>query len=355
MSSLEEVSGSYAEAMSYKSDTREFKQKHLIGRRGLLPNVDLSAYRFRSKIDTLIVEAAFAPCGHPRFLAARLASALGVKTPWVNIDKKHSNSAMCFADITLQDVPRDRLSLLIEYREFFYDPSIKEIHVAVDVQSRLTDPVTFDCANQEVLGVIVRHLWADRSIIETGLGRPRLVWGCWKSGRSFVEPMTEATSRVGGSSPALIPENCTVYLGARHDDVSYRLYYKRTDLLREGEDPALLPPDQWSARCEVVLRKQALEQLGISEARKLATFNFGRLKRFFRFQLPTFRYGMVEDVIRRMARSARDKMAFDRFMLGGMSHYRQFERGLDPRSEYGYSVAYPHLNERFRDALRRLR
>jgi len=68
-------------------------------------------------------------------------------------------------------------------------------------------------------------------------------------------------------------------IGSKKDDVSYQVYFKRTD----NKQP--LPVRQWRARVEVTLQNDALQQHGLALLSELPSFNFQKLCTLFRFKM----------------------------------------------------------------------
>lgn len=68
-------------------------------------------------------------------------------------------------------------------------------------------------------------------------------------------------------------------IGTKKDDVSYQVYFKRTD----NKQP--LPVRQWRARVEVTLLTDTLQQHGLGLLSELPLFNFQKLCTLFRFKM----------------------------------------------------------------------
>lgn len=72
----------------------------------------------------------------------------------------------------------------------------------------------------------------------------------------------------------------TFYVGNKHDDLMWRVYFKSTD---SGKH---LPESLWRARVEVRIKGAALKELGLRGLTDLQGYRFQRLAPLFRFRRP---------------------------------------------------------------------
>ncbi|KXS31511.1 MAG: Uncharacterized protein AWT59_2378 [Candidatus Gallionella acididurans] len=105
----------------------------------------------------------------------------------------------------------------------------------------------------------------------------------------------------GGVMPrrSAISATKTLYIGNKHDDEMWRVYWKRTDETFIGEDgirvPKPLPQSEYRSRVEVRLKGKVLEKLNLISATDLRGFSYERLHSagFFKFARRDHRSGLI--------------------------------------------------------------
>ena len=173
----------------------------------------------------------------------------------------------------------------------------------------------------------------------------------------------------------------TIYFGRRGGDVQIKVMHKIIDQQNRGKGTARrLGKRKRRARIEVTLRGQALEELGLTQVKRLGHFDFTKLRRrYFNFWLPTVPYHRgrasgVEDVVKG-PRSRQEIDLFSRSGVLGLEVYqrgcarvvtraqRKLNRARGRRRELqragkgpkGLRLAFSELEDRIYEALRRLR
>lgn len=145
---------------------------------------------------------------------------------------------------------------------------------------------------------------------------------------------------------------CFTYrTGNDWDDVSWRVYWKRTD----NKKP--LPPNEWRARVEVTLQGDALKSTGLVKLADLDGYKFTNLARFFRFRTPIdpetqaegdrFKRAAIE--INRRLKNATPARGLHSFRSLGRRDKKQRLRSVSSHLQ-----ADDNLQRAVKDALRRL-
>jgi hypothetical protein len=144
----------------------------------------------------------------------------------------------------------------------------------------------------------------------------------------------------------------TYRIGNDWDDVSWRVYWKRTD----KEQP--LPPNEWRARVEVTLQGDALKSADLVKLADLDGYKFTSLTQFFRFRIPIApeiqakgdRFKLAAITINRRLKDATPARGLHSFRLIGRDDKKRRRR-----DESSHLQADDELQRAVKDALRHLK
>ena len=166
------------------------------------------------------------------------------------------------------------------------------------------------------------------------------------------DPVAGKYRRLDEDKDLRLDPHFTYRIGNDWDDVSWRVYWKRTD----KEQP--LPPNEWRARVEVTLQGDALRGVGLVKLADLDGYKFTNITGFFRFRTPIDpetqakgdRFKLTAITINRRLKNATPARGLHSFRSIGR-HDKKGRR----RSESSHLQADDELQRAVKDALRRLK
>ena len=366
------------------------KQARLLQRFRLRPDIDLGRYSCRAVLDYAELHLVLGRPTQFRFVQDAVLATLKGRTPHVRPIGENPNSATEFL-VRLQEPElwrlRDVRTALDKTFGLVGDLGVHELEVSIDFYAK--DNSYVDRAR--MVALLQR------------LHRPKLdVWSMPDSRPRFIHTSGSAPNFIlpslSGSRAQLdhatVFEPCrvrmpsldaTYYLGARTDDIRFRVQHKQSDQ-RTGSSALMLAEEHRRARIEVTLGRRALVERRIWDLAGLEKFGFNRLQGdVFQFALPTFPW--PQDPQRRHIEERLNRVRTQHFLRGGIMAYEQVERlrqdwfreklvSLGGRSRYnvmrkhmrdagaqvkvdrhgsghqGFMVAYQPMNDLVQEALR---
>ncbi len=269
-------------------------------RRMLVPDIDLSSYRFKAVIDFIVVRV-FTHRTQHQWIQEDLRAVLP-RDSWISPMNPGPGDVAVEFDVKIQE-PRSTavvvaaIEAVSRKRGERRAPQIREIEFSLDVYSH----TGAHDARDKMVGLLQRTYFADTARWQNDRDMPRTT--AMNVGRSGPEPQTRyLTPEMGENrdpsrtvrpapneftSPFL---EGTMYLGEKDTSGMIRIQNKVKD--RQYPEQGTfnsLGADETRARVEVTLQVCDLELLGLREAHDLETFNYAKLQRkYFQFMLPTF-------------------------------------------------------------------
>lgn len=342
------------------------EQRRLRGRALVAPSLDLSKVVMRAVVDRVALEVRVPRPTQFRHLQKLIADNIHYMAFVKAVDPLEGGSARQF-EVTLQDPDRGRLLGLVAAIQNKHEGdctvTATMVEVALDARPRPGSGLSLE----ELVQHVRQHFLPSPEIISKFGGRPRQAY-------SRRAGTVRILGHKGGYEPA-IDGRGTIYFGQDGAPVTWRLYRKVQDSVRDGVGRPL-PPCEQAVRLEVTLRGAALTQLGLTSVESLVAFRFQRLKRCFRFFLPTLPRsdGAGELSVSASAEAWRSRYhqrlakecgvwAVLEVDAASVEHrrrlraklHREAQPRLRPLTANGYLKAYDEMNERVRDALRRCR
>lgn len=350
-------------------------QKRLRNRYALVPEVDLRAFETRAVIDWLNLEVKLNRSSQFQWLQKEIED-LFDRRLYVENDRPLRNEAATTFTLKFQEPAvlqvRRALARLEAKFGFTEPPKLFGIEISVDFTPSKPD----DLARATMMRVLSNHLIVERDYLQAGLSRPRTVWG----GRGKVLQLVDGS----GAARQDPFTDGTVEIGAEKADVRWRIMDKTIDQQNRAAGTHVeLPENSRRARIEVTLNSWEIQQIGVSAFDKLAGVSFTTFQgRYFRFMLPTFPKqstsgGRASEAIHAWKAQQRQTnfrqagnlsiSALDKQSVAHRLNLRKSERGtmkrlglripkdlLEATGRDGTFIAYEDLNERVREALRRL-
>ena len=269
-------------------------------RRVLIPDIDLSVYRFKAVIDFIVVRV-FTHRTQHQWIQDVLRTVLPRNCLITPINPGAGKVAEEF-DIKIQE-PRSTAVVVAAIEAVSRNrgerraPQVRQIEFSLDVYSRAGD----DDAREKMVGLLQRTYFADTARWQNDRDMPRTT--ATDLGESGPELATSyLTPEMGekrGPSRTVRPEpneftspflEGTMYLGEKDTSGMIRIQNKVKDQQypEQGTFNVLGAHDA-RARVEVTLQVCDLELLGLREVRDLEGFSYAKLQRkYFQFMLPTF-------------------------------------------------------------------
>ncbi len=381
-----EGAGQHPVALPFRISPLGKAQARFKERYALEPDIDLARYRFRAVVDW--VELRFELDRQTQFQHVQAVLEPHLRaTPYVKPLDPGPGGASSQFSARFQDPPSlaeisSACSALGKKFKLLKQPAITGLEVSIDAYPRSEK----DADRTLMAAVLQRTLFTERDYWNNANDRLRFV----TSSNSATTAHKVIPEKAGDLSDRLLdPEqltvpfgNTTVYLGAKDNDVSYRIQNKVADKRNAATGTMVpLPPDKKRARIEVTLQSDELAALTLGDLQSFRTFRFARLQgRYFRFLLPSFRSVNHSSKALRAASERLEQNRASTFLRGGMlaltlmdmkrqAHRRSLlpdlkrllqQRGRiyrAPRTGVGGTadyVAYAGLNRCVSEALRKL-
>ncbi|MGY4749812.1 hypothetical protein ACVNHC_08145 [Pannonibacter sp. Q-1] len=361
--------------LCYRRVDLGMSQKRLRNRYTLVPEVDLRSFETRAVIDWLSVEVKLKRLSQFQWLQKEIED-LFDRRLYIENDRPLRNDAATTFTIKFQEPAvlkvRRALARLEAKFGFTEPPKLFGIEISVDFTPSKPD----DLARAKMMRVLYNHLVVERDYLQAGLSRPRTVWG----GRGKVLQLVDGS----GAARQDPFTDGTVEIGAETADVRWRIMDKTVDRQNRAAGTYVdLPENVRRARIEVTLNSWEIQQIGASDFNELARVSFTTFQgRYFRFMLPTFPIqsnseGRTSAAIHSWRAQQRlthfrqagnlSISALDKQSIAHRLNLRKSERrtmmrlGLripkdlkEAPGRDGTFIAYEDLNERVREALRRL-
>lgn len=373
--------------LAYKRKPMGNSQARLAGRYALEPEIALDEFVCRAVIDWITIGVWFERETQFQWVQRDVEAALGTRCFIRALDEKPGSVSDKF-DIKVQEPNlRSVRQLCTELGSKYGQellPWVRAMEISVDFRPRRPD----DKSRAKLYTALTRHFWTDRDMISNPVRRPRFVHGTGRGEIGHIlayspfRPQYVNEHHLISTGHDRSPfADSTYYVGAKHDDVRWRIMDKVVDRQnREAGTAVELDDAQKRVRVEVTLDRPEVEALGITYVDDLQRLCFSRLqKKFFTFMLPTFQG------VRRGRESAiqswKDRQRGEKFLKAGVlglkamddeqerqmkkmrrrSQRRLSQLGLklkpQPRVGDGRSgtfLAYKEMNERIGVALRHL-
>ncbi|WP_459176849.1 hypothetical protein [Ewingella americana] len=166
------------------------------------------------------------------------------------------------------------------------------------------------------------------------------------------DPIAGKYRRLDKDKELLLDPRFSYRIGNDWDDVSWRVYWKRTDNKQQ------LPPNEWRARVEVTLQGEALRDVGLVKLTDINQYQFTSFARFFRFRTPIApetqakgdRFKHTAIMINRLLKNATPARGLHSYrLLGRRDKLRRLRR------ESSHLQADNELQDAIKGALRRLK
>jgi hypothetical protein len=373
-----------AVSLDYRDEPVGLSQARLIGRRILMPAIDLDAYSCRAVIDVVSVTFDLARRTQFRHVQRAIVPLTG-RRALVTPSSPDPGGVSDVFTVILQE-PTLKLLRACEARlkEQFglvSEPVINELEVSVDFRPKTPS----DAHRGRLVAVLSRHLYPNRDVLKLNTTRPRFSWGSKRSQNSFTlkrSPikLDDGDMFVNPAGDVVPPIDATYYIGHRKVAALWRVMDKVID--RQNRDAGTwidLPEKEKRARVEVRLDRLELKSLGMKTLAELSTLNFAQLQGlYFKFMLPTFisptptmdpadRHWERERVTRFLntgvvgLRAMDDQRELERqkHRKSLTAHLRAKGKHMPPsnrrgRGQSGTFVSYVLLNDRVSVALRKL-
>jgi hypothetical protein len=373
-----------AVSLDYRDEPVGLLQARLIGRRMLVPAIDLDTYSCRAVIDLVSVTFELARRTQFRYVQRALLPLTGRRALVTPSSPDPGGVAAVFT-VILQE-PTLKLLRACEARledEFglVSEPVINELEVSVDFRPKTPS----DAHRGRMVAVLFRHLHPNRNVLTLNTTRPRFSWGSKRSQNSFTlkkssVELDDGDMFMNPAGDVVPPVDATYYIGHRKVAALWRVMDKVID--RQNRDAGTwidLPEQEKRARVEVRLDRLELKGLGVTTLAELSELNFAKLQgSFFKFMLPTF---MSPTPAMNPADRHWERQRVTRFLNTGvvglrtMDDRRELERQkhrkpltarllakgkpMPPgdrrgRGRNGTMIAYEDLNDRVAMALRKL-
>lgn len=278
-------------ALSYAEVPVGNRQRRFRDRVVLRPDIDLDAFTTRAVIDWLDIRVKTIHATQPGWVFRRVYEATGTRCFAKQLDHGHT-FRIRFQEPGL-DVVRTAIEAIGNHMGIDGDVLVDGIEVSLDFTPRLPGG---DNLRRTLLAVLTHHFMPNRDVVHVRLrDRPRFVWGEGKEATGFFFPRSENRLHKkwlfmlnDGDRPACA--GSTVYYGRQDGPSTWRIMDKVLDRQNRAAGTfKQLCDREKRVRIEVTLQGTALEEIGLLTFTDVESFNFGKLTRYFRFLLPTFR------------------------------------------------------------------
>ena len=381
-------SRSYLGILRYEATPTDKKQRRLLGRVALLPQIQLQDFQCRAVIDWVTVGLSLSRNTQHQWLQQKVEAVFGRRSYIKALDKGPGDASDAF-EITIQEPDLCRLQRLCAALErkfgFQRPPIITAIEISVDFIPKVGG--AHDRA--KLFMVLTRHFHPKRDVLSAPLDRPRFsikrktkpifVLGS-KDGRRKLDD-DQLVSLESDRTPFV---DSTYYVGADDADVQWSVMDKIIDTQNPAEGTYVtLDEHEKRVRIEVTLDRTAVAQLGVEGLTDLSALQFSRLQsKFFSFVLPTFIDSpRMPPGFRTASQAWRERYRMMKFINAGVIGLAAMEDAMErqmkklrlqvrgdlrrkgltvkpiPRvgsGSAGTFVAYAELNERVAVALRHL-
>lgn len=290
-------------SLEYRVRPLEMPQRRFRNRYVMVPDIDLSSYRFQAVFDWIEFEVHFAQRTQAQHVQ-KVLRRFHERDSW--IVPKDTGAGATFSSCTIKvQAPKSRATItamhaaLIDAYGEAARSRVTGIEVSVDIYPRKPS----ELARAKMLGVLQRSIWTDRDILAQANSYPRFVWGRGRKSQQKMLPVLRGLDAGNGAAktsgdhyspweqhelhhtPGL---DTTMYLGAKTDDVMIRIMDKVVDEQRPDQTKRDLDEKEKRVRIEVTLQGKALEEFGLSDVPTLDGFKVTTLQGdFFTFRLPT--------------------------------------------------------------------
>lgn len=365
-------------------------QARLSGRYLLKPEIDLNDFTCRAVIDWITVCFWLGRETQHQWLQCDVEAVLGTKAFIRAIDQKPGGVSDKF-DIRVQEPELPKLRQLHHQLEAKFDlhmpPLVRAMEISVDFTPREHD----DVARSKLYTALTRHIWTERDVISRPESRMRYFPDASGTKMGHVLAYSPRQSKSVNDHHLISTDrdrapfvDSTYYVGARNDDVRWRIMDKIIDRQNRSVGTSLVLDDAMKrVRVEVTLDRPEVTALGIDYLDDLKELRFSTLQgRFFKFMLPTFPDEQQTGSTRRTAIEAwKSRQRMEKFRKTGVigleamdgvlgqqmkrlrkrsvHHLAQKGLALKPLARRGVGVtghlmAYEEINERISIALKNL-
>lgn len=269
-------------------------QRRLAGRVALVPEVDLSAHRFRAVIDWIEIELHFVHKTQVQHVQKVLKRYLD-RNSFIDPSDKGPGDVFSVCTIKIQE-PKDLAMIVAIHRELAdtFGEASKASVTAIEISVDAYPDETTDSARATLLGAMQRTIWTGRDIWTASDSRPRTVFGKGVSGNfklappSREEALARKLSKHGELLDAVDPDHYrapaidgTLYLGAKSEDLMIRVMEKVIDGQRPDGTFIALTDEQKRVRIEATLKGPELLALGVTDIASLRQISPQALHRHF--------------------------------------------------------------------------
>jgi hypothetical protein len=268
--------------VDYQLSPLHMKQKRMLGRFVLAPEINLANYRCSAVIDWLDLRISLRQNTQQQWIGLATESIAGRRAYVEPIDPGLGNSANEFR-IRFQEPDLRQVRALVQdlhtNKGGVLDAKLVGVEVSVDYYAKDDS----ELARARLYSVIARHLFIDVLDMKSDLRRPRsygsrrktltLVKTIGRNRANVLRALEDATSDY---PPAL---SSTFYVGVQDDpDYMIRLQHKITDRRNPSDGSfEILPEAKRRVRLEVTLGAQGLSRFGLVNLDHLEAFSFTRL------------------------------------------------------------------------------
>lgn len=383
--------------LDFKRTDYQAKQKRLLGRYGLKPEISFDDFTTSAVIDWLDVTFGTLVSTQARWISEHIKTLTGEAVSVREIEPydfprftaRFQQPSMPLVKKALAAV-EGRFSLAAE-------PTISGLEVSID----FTPKIPSDQGRARMVGVLARHLLPGRNVLMRTVDRPRFTWGNSledtkhllgkpDDGPDHTQPLPWRRVRVPADYARLFTSgdqmpyvDATVYFGSEKSACLWRIMDKVVDQQnRQTGTSKALDDHEKRARIEVSLGVAEIRRLGITSLDDLRRFRFTNLqKEFFAFYLPTFAATDAVPVLNdRAVKEMRSQERVRKFLKAGVVGLQAMDHAWETRrasnradiakvlrsrgqpvarfkagkGKHGTLLAYRELNKRVETALRHL-
>lgn len=330
-------------------------QARLSGRYMLKPEVDLNDFSCRAVIDWITVCFWLGRETQHQWLQSDVVAVLGAKAFIHAIDEKPGGVSDKF-DIRIQEPELPLLRQLHQRLEAKFDlhmpPLVRAMEISVDFTPREHD----DVARSKLYTVLTRHIWTGRDTISRAERRMRYFPDASGTRMEHVlaysprQPKSVNDHHLVSTDRDRAPfVDSTYYVGARDDDVRWRIMDKVVDRQNRSAGTSLALDDAMKRmRVEVTLDRPEVAALGIDYVDDLKGLRFSTLQgRFFKFMLPTFPDEQQNGSTRRTAIATwKSRQRMEKFRKTGVIGLEAMDKVLDQQMKRLRKRSAHHLAQR---------
>ena len=269
------------------------KQRRLLARTTLQPEINLENYQFCAVIDWIEFRVHLGRGTQIQHLHDFLLPFVG-RRPFITRKDKGAGDVFSICTIRIQEpVSLAHVTLIHEALVAKYGATAPSLVTGIEISLDAYAKDEAGVARVLMVGAMQRTIWTNRDIWTDKNSRPRSIIGTKKEDVLKLLPRPDD---VYDYMIKPVHELCkepfadgTMYLGARDDDVMIRVMDKVKDVQRPDGTYVALTDKTSRARIEVTVKGKELVDIGLTDIASLRHFKLTELQgRYFQFRLPTF-------------------------------------------------------------------